>query len=321
MIVVTGGAGFIGSCLLYELNIRGRDDIIVVDEADKSRNFPNLINKKFVQFIEKNAFLGLIEQRKLPKDIEVIFHIGACSSTTLNDKEYFMKNNFEYSKVLAEFSLQNNIRFIYASSAATYGDGSLGFSDDNLTTLKLKPLNYYGLSKQLFDLWILEQNLDNKFVGLKYFNVFGPNEYHKGDMRSLVCKSFEKIVEEKKIRLFKSSKPEYKNGEQKRDFIYVLDAVRATLFFWENPKASGIYNIGTGKPRSWNDLANALFRALEIKPCIEYFDMPVFMRDKYQYFTQAKLSKLKEAGFSPKFMSLEDAIKDYVKFLKNKSYL
>jgi len=321
MIILTGAAGFIGSCLLHDLNKRGLEDIIIVDEAEYSKNCPNLKNKKFSQFIEKNAFLELVKQNKLRDDIEVIFHIGACSSTTLSDRNYFLANNLEYSKTLAQFSAKRNIRFIYASSAATYGDGSLGFSDDNNTAHKLKPLNFYGESKHLFDLWVIDKGLDKSMAGLKYFNVFGPNEYHKGDMMSLVCKSFDRVVKEKKMRLFKSYNPKFKDGEQKRDFIYCLDAVRATLFFWDNPKVSGIYNIGTGKARSWNDLANALFAALGMPPTIEYFEMPLNLRDKYQYFTQADTAKLKKSGFDCKFFSLEESIADYVKYLKNKSYL
>jgi ADP-L-glycero-D-manno-heptose 6-epimerase len=321
MIIVTGAAGFIGSCLLHELNKRKNYDILLVDEADKNKGWLNLANKKYRQFVEKNAFLDLVKERKLTPPIEVIFHLGACSSTTLDSKDYFLKNNLEYSKALAEFALEKKVRFIYASSAATYGDGSKGFSDDNKVSLTLKPLNYYGLSKQLFDLWVLENGFDKRLVGLKYFNVFGPNEYHKADMRSLVCKSFEQVVKEKKMRLFKSYKKEYKDGEQKRDFIYWSDAVRTTLFFWDNPRINGIFNVGTGNARSWNHLALALFAALNIKPNIEYFDMPEYLRDKYQYFTQADIAKLSTCGFDCKFMSLEDAVKDYVSFLKNKTYL
>lgn len=321
MIIVTGAAGFIGSCLLYELNKRGCDDIIIVDEADKLKDSRNLAGKRYVKSIEKNAFLELAKKRNLKEPIEVIFHLGACSSTTLDDQDYFMANNLEYSKALADFAREKRARFIYASSAATYGDGAKSFSDENQVTLTLKPLNYYGLSKHLFDLWILKQGLDKEMVGLKYFNVFGPNEYHKADMRSLVCKSFENVVKEKKMRLFKSYRKEYKDGEQKRDFIYWFDAVRSTLFFWDNPKINGIYNVGTGQARSWNDLAFALFAALQIKPNIEYFQMPEPLREKYQYFTQADLNKLKRSGFDCKFMSLEDSVKDYVKFLKSKAYL
>ncbi|MBU2540833.1 MAG: ADP-glyceromanno-heptose 6-epimerase [Candidatus Omnitrophica bacterium] len=321
MIVLTGGAGFIGSCILSELNKRGYTDIIVVDELEKSRDFPNLANKKFSSFFDKDTFLELIRKDKLESNIDVIFHIGACSSTTLDDKDYFMKNNFEYSKSMAEYAVDKNIRFIYASSGATYGDGLSGFSDLDQATLKLKPLNLYGLSKHLFDLWVLNKGLAKRIIGLKYFNVFGPNEYHKADMMSLICKSFDKVVKEKKMRLFKSYKEEYKDGQQKRDFIYVKDAVRATLFFWDNPNIGGIFNIGTGTARTWNDLAQALFKALNIDASIEYIEMPQDLRDKYQYFTQAETGKLKRSGFDCRFMSLEQAVKDYVGYLKNKSYL
>lgn len=321
MIVVTGGAGFIGSCLLWRLNKEGIRNIIVVDEPITSEKERNLEEKKFSFFVEKNNFLSLVTSNKLGKKVDAIFHLGACTSTTLTDMEYFIKNNVEYSKKLAEYSIANNIRFIYASSAATYGDGSQGFSDKDEITLKLKPLNPYGYSKHLFDLWVMNTGLIKNVVGLKYFNVFGPNEYHKQDMMSVVAKSFDEVVKNKKIRLFKSHRMEYKDGEQKRDFIYVKDAVDATYYFFENRDKNGIYNIGTGKARTWNDLAKVLFSALGIEPNIEYFDMPENIRDKYQYFTQADISKLRQTGYAKKIYELEDAVKEYVGFLKEKTYL
>ena len=321
MIILTGGAGFIGSCLLWRLNKEGLNDIIVVDEPITPEKKPNLNGKKFTDFIDKDTFLSLVSSDKLGRKIDAIFHLGACSSTTLSDAEYFMKNNTEYSKKLAEYSIDKKIRFIYASSGATFGDGSEGFSDRDEDTLKLKPLNYYGNSKHLFDLWVIKNRLVDKIIGLKYFNVFGPNEYHKEDMRSVIAKSFGEIVKNKKIRLFKSHKKEYKDGEQKRDFMYVKDAVDATYFFFENRGKGGIYNIGTGIARTWNDLAKAIFHALDIKPDIEYFDMPESLRDKYQYFTQADISKLRRADYNKDFFSLEDGVKEYAGFLKEKKYL
>jgi ADP-L-glycero-D-manno-heptose 6-epimerase len=321
MIILTGGAGFIGSCLLWKLNKEGINDVIVVDEPVTPDKKPNLDGKKFDSYLNKDRFLSLVTSDKLGKKIDTIFHLGACTSTTLIDMDYFIKNNVEYSKKLARYSIANDIRFIYASSGATYGDGSQGFSDKDENTKKLKPLNPYGYSKHLFDLWVIEGGLADRVAGLKYFNVFGPNEYHKEDMRSVPAKSFDKVVRDKKIKLFKSHKKGYKDGEQKRDFIYVKDAVEATYFFYENRDKNGIYNIGTGVARSWNDLAKALFNALGMAPNIEYFDMPENLRNKYQYFTEADISKLKNAGYKKDFTPLEDGIKEYSDFLKKKAYL
>lgn len=321
MIILTGGTGFIGSCLLRKLNKEGISDILVVDEPITPEKQRNLDGKKFSSFIDKDNFLCLLASDKLGKKADAIFHLGACTSTTLMDTDYFMKNNVQYSKKLAEYSIAKNIRFIYASSGATYGDGSHGFSDRDENTLKLKPLNPYGYSKHLFDLWVINSGASEEVVGLKYFNVFGPNEYHKKEMRSVAAKSFNEIVKNKKIRLFKSHRKEYPDGGQKRDFIYVRDAVEATYFFFENRDKNGIYNIGTGEARTWNDLAKALFDALGIELNIEYFDMPEGLRDKYQYLTQADISKLRQAGYSKDFMSLEDAVKEYVGFLKEGAYL
>ena len=321
MIILTGGAGFIGSCLLWKLNKEGVDKIIVVDERLTPEKERNLAGKKYADFIDKEKFLSLISSNKLGKDIDAIFHLGACTSTTLTDMDYFIKNNVEYSKKLVQYSISKDIRFIYASSAATYGDGSQGFNDEDESTLKLKPLNPYGYSKHLFDVWAINSGLVKNIVGLKYFNVFGPNEYHKEDMRSVLAKSFDKVVETKKMRLFRSHTDDYKDGEQKRDFIYVKDAVEATYFFFEDRDKNGIYNVGTGIARTWNDLANAVFSALNMKPHIEYFDMPENLRDKYQYYTQADMSKLRRAGYNRDLFSLEEGVKDYVGFLKKKTSL
>jgi len=321
MVILTGGAGFIGSCLLWKLNKEGLNDVIIVDEPLTPEKERNLKGKKFDSFLDKDKFLPLVTSDKLGKKLDAIFHLGACTSTTLTDMEYFIKNNVEYSKKLAEYAIANNIRFIYASSGATYGDGSCGFSDEDENTLRLKPLNPYGYSKHLFDTWLINSGFVNNVAGLKYFNVFGPNEYHKKDMMSVVAKSFDEVVKNRRIRLFKSHKENYRDGEQKRDFIYVKDAVEAAYYFFENRDKTGIYNIGTGKARTWNDLAGAIFSALGMKPNIEYYDMPESLRDKYQYFTQADVSKLRQAGYTKKFYELEDAVKEYVGFLKEKKYL
>jgi len=248
--------------------------------------------------------------------------MGACSDTTEQDASYMIRNNYDFSKLLANWAAGQGQRFIYASSAATYGDGSQGFSDDEAELDKLQPLNIYGYSKQMFDLWARRASLLKRIVGLKYFNVFGPNEYHKGEMRSFVVKAFEQINTAGKVGLFKSHRPDYADGEQKRDFLYIKDAVDMTLFFLDNRKISGIFNIGTGAARTWNDLAKATFAAMNKEPNIEYIPMPDKLRDKYQYFTQADIAKLRTAGYKKEPTSLEDAIKDYVQnYLMKDEYL
>ena len=321
MIIVTGAAGFIGSCLLWKLNKEGISDIIIVDEDITPEKKPNIEKKKYKDFIEKEKFLSLITSDKMGKKVDAIFHLGACSSTTVTDEAYLRKNNVEYSQKIAGYAVKKKARFIYASSAATYGAGENGYSDEDANTYKLRPLNAYGRSKQEFDLWVLKKGLGDTIAGLKYFNVFGPNEYHKGEMRSVIAKSFEEVVKTKKMRLFKSHKKEYEDGEQKRDFIYVKDAVGATYYFLEARDKNGIYNVGTGRARSWNGLAKALFKALGEPARIEYFDMPENLRDRYQYFTEADTAKLRRAGYKKDFMSLEESVKEYVGFLKSKTYL
>jgi len=321
MIIVTGGAGFIGSALIAALNKRGITDILVVDEHGKDE-CKNLVNLSFADYAEKNDFLKTVVEKKNSTDIESVFHIGACSDTTETDTEYLRKNNYQYSKVLAEWATDTGIRFIYASSAATYGDGSKGFSDDEGKIHELKPLNMYGHSKQLFDLWAQRKGLFKKIVGLKYFNVFGPNEYHKADMRSFVLKAFEQINDKGKVGLFKSHNPRYADGEYLRDFIYVKDAVDMTLFFYDNLQVTGLFNIGTGKARTWNDMVRAVFDAMNREAEIEYIEMPASIRNQYQYFTKADITKLKQAGYNKQTTPLEDAIKDYVQnYLQKKDYL
>ena len=320
MIVLTGAAGFIGSCFLWKLNQEGIKDIICVDHLATSEKWKNLVKKDFRDYIEKDDFLNLIEEDKI-SGITHIVHMGACSSTTFTDASYFIKNNYEYSKKLALYAAKNKIPFIYASSAATYGDGALGYDDKHETVKDLSPLNMYGYSKQLFDLWVLRNKYEQLFTGIKFFNVFGPNEYHKGEMMSVICKRFNDVRQEGIVRLFKSYKDGYADGQQKRDFIYIKDAVEVMYFFFKNRKKTGIYNLGTGKARSWNDLANAMFAALNKKPNIEYTEMPENLRQKYQYFTEAKMDKVRNAGCNHKFNSLEESIKDYTKYLSENSYL
>ncbi|MFH1074847.1 MAG: ADP-glyceromanno-heptose 6-epimerase [Candidatus Firestonebacteria bacterium] len=315
-IIVTGAAGFIGSCIIRKLNDEGINNILAVDQSDNPMKWKNLEGKKIEDYADKDELVSL-----LPKyGPDAIIHMGACSSTMQMDVKFLRKNNFEYSKTLAEYSLKNKVPFLYASSAATYGDGSSGYSDEDKSTLIQKPLNPYGKSKQMFDLWLLKNKLQNKVTGFKFFNVFGPNEYHKAGMMSLMCKAYAGVVAGKPMRLFKSYKAGYADGEQMRDFIYVKDAVDIVYYFLTHPKKRGIFNVGTGKARSWNDVAKALFSAAGKKPKIKYIEMPMIIRDKYQYFTEADMTKLRRAGCKHKFLSHESAIKDYAKYLKNKSY-
>ena len=322
MIVVTGGAGFIGSAIIWRLNELGENKIIVVDELGTDEKWKNLVPLNFDDFVHKDDFISMIIDREVPFKIDSIIHMGANSSTTEKDADHLFSNNYLYTQELAKYCMENSIRFIYASSAATYGDGSLGFDDDDTKLEALRPLNMYGYSKQLFDLWAKKNGAFDIIVGLKYFNVFGPNEYHKGDMRSVVHKAFEQIRDSGKVRLFKSLDPRYKDGEQLRDFIYIKDAVEMTLFFLDKPKTSGLFNIGTGTAGTWNDLVSAIFKSLNKRINIEYIDLPEHLRDKYQYFTEANIVKLKKAGFNVPVTSLEDGVADYVKnYLLGKQYL
>ncbi|MFB6346099.1 MAG: ADP-glyceromanno-heptose 6-epimerase [bacterium] len=312
MIVVTGGAGFIGSALVWELNRRGHEDILVVDRLYESDKWKNLRRIDFLDYLDKQDFLEAVKDDRLEYSPDVVFHLGASSSTTETDLDYLMKNNYGYTRELAKWCLENGSRFIYASSAATYGDGSNGYSDDHENISRLSPLNPYGFSKQRFDEYAHRKGWLSDIVGLKYFNVYGPNEYHKGNMRSVVNKSYPQARDEGTIRLFKSHVSEYEHGQQKRDFLYVKDAVKMTLFFMENPEVNGIYNIGTGTARTFDDLAKSIFDALDKPVDIEYFDMPEDIRPNYQYYTQADLTKLRNAGFTDELHTLEEGIKDYV---------
>lgn len=313
MIVVTGGAGFIGSCLVRSLNEKGIEEILVVDNLKSGEKWKNLVGKKISDLITKEEFFDILvtEEDYFQGGIEAVFHMGACSSTTEKDADYLMKNNFLYSKVLAEYCLDNEIRFIYASSAATYGKGEKGYDDNELHDLR--PLNGYGFSKYLFDLWVYQNNLLDKVTGFKFFNVFGPNEYHKGDMASMVYKAYNQVTETGSVSLFRSNDEKYADGGQMRDFIYVNDVCEVMFKAFEEPSLNGIYNLGTGKARSWNDLINAVFDAVGRERKINYIDMPERLKTQYQNFTEADMKKLAQAGIAHDFMPLEDAVSDYVK--------
>lgn len=312
MYIITGGAGFIGSALVWELNRKGIYDIIVVDNHANTEKWKNLVGKRFTNYYHKSVFLDLLHKGTL-KNIDGIVHLGACSSTTERDADYLMENNLHYSMDLCTYALEHGIRFLNASSAATYGDGSQGFDDDIDTIYKLKPLNMYGLSKQLFDLWTLEHGYQHSIASFKFFNVYGPNEYHKEDMRSVVLKTFLDIMAGKSSKLFKSYKAEYKDGEQMRDFIYIKDIVYILYTFLSQPTWNGIFNIGTGVARTWNDLIHAVYVALGKECRIEYIDMPQHLKEKYQYYTKADTThfmRVTKNTFS--FTSLEDGVTDYV---------
>jgi ADP-L-glycero-D-manno-heptose 6-epimerase len=313
MIIVTGGAGFIGSALVWRLNQKGERDILIVDHLDETEKWKNLVPLRFSDYLDRDAFLEKMENGAFGNRIRAILHLGACSSTTETDAAFLMENNYRYTVRLAVWQERHpNCRFIYASSAATYGDGAQGYGDDEADLHTLRPMNMYGYSKHMFDLYALGRGWLDRIAGLKYFNVFGPNEDHKGDMRSVVNKAYPDVRGLGRMRLFQSHRPDYGDGEQVRDFIYVKDAVEMTLFFLENRSANGLFNIGTGRARSWNDLARAMFDALGLEPEIEYIPMPESLRDKYQYHTCADTAKLRAAGCSHRCVTLEEAVSDYV---------
>ena len=311
-VIVTGGAGFIASVLVWELNRRGCTDIVVADYQPPQKKQGNLAGLQFTDYVDPSDLPGWLASGSLGK-LDFIFHLGACSSTTETNEKYLRANNYEYSRKLAEWALQQGVRFVYASSAATYGDGSAGMDDMDMSRLeRLRPLNLYGQSKQWMDLHAWKHGWLDKIIGLKYFNVFGPNENHKGDMRSVVCKSYAQALDSGVIHLFKSYRPEFGDGEQRRDFLYVKDAVAMTLHLAANPAANGIFNIGSGKMHTWNQLARAVFAALGREARIEYVEMPETIRDKYQYSTQADIRKLLSTGYAQPITSLENAVQDYV---------
>ncbi len=319
LIIITGAAGFIGSAIAWRLNQDGRDNLLLVDQLGGGSKWRNLVPLGYWDYMEKMEFLAAVQSGKFNEvEIESIIHMGACSSTTQMDASYLEKNNFEYTKILAAFCLERPkpIRFIYASSAATYGDGKQGYRDDQALLSSLRPLNAYGFSKHMFDLWAQKRGYLDQIVGLKFFNVYGPNEYHKNDMCSMALKAFEQIQQTGRVRLFKSHRTDYGDGEQLRDFIYVKDAVDMALHFLDPKVPGGIYNLGTGQTRSWLDMARTLFHAMGKEPKVDFIPMPELIRDKYQYHTRAEISKLRAVGYSNPIRTLEEGIADYVTYLE-----
>lgn len=310
MYIVTGGAGFIGSCVVRTLNDAGIEDIVIVDNIASTDKWMNMRNKKYLRYVHKSQLLAELSTFE---NVQAIIHMGACSSTTEKDFDYLWNNNFEFTKALWNYCAEKQTSFIYASSAATYGDGEQGF-DDRMDIDLLRPLNGYGYSKQLFDQWVKHQATvyPKQYVGLKFFNVYGPNEYYKGSMASMIFHGFNQIKKDGEIRLFKSCNLKYEDGGQLRDFIYVKDICSVIKWFLDNPKKNGLYNLGTGRAQSFRDLAVATFHALDLEPNIRYIEMPGHLKNKYQYYTKAEMSKLKEAGYDMPFADLEEGAKDYV---------
>jgi ADP-L-glycero-D-manno-heptose 6-epimerase len=314
-VLVTGGAGFIGSACVWALNRQGIESIVVADRLGTDGKWRNLVPLRFADYVDADDLLPRLESGALG-EFDFILHLGACSSTTERDATYLMRNNFEYTKLLAHWALAREARFVYASSAATYGDGTEGMSDAEQSPAalsRLRPLNGYGYSKHLFDQYAARAGLLDRIVGLKYFNVFGPNEAHKGDMRSLVDKAYGQISATGSIQLFRSHRPDYADGEQQRDFCYVKDAVAMTLHLAASSGASGLYNVGSGVAHTWLDLARALFGAMGREERIDFIDMPESIRDKYQYYTCAEVARVRGAGYTAPMTPLADAVGDYVR--------
>ena len=311
--LVTGGAGFLGSSLVWALNQRGHDAILVADILDRSEKWRNLVPLRFHDYLESDALLRLVERGAL-QDVRTVIHLGACSSTTETDAGYLIRNNVEYTRTLADWAIGRDIRFVYASSAATYGalEGELS---EQIDLHALRPLNMYGYSKQLFDLHAARRGYLDRIAGLKYFNVFGPNEYHKGDMRSMVHKAFEQIAATGTVRLFKSDRPEFADGEQRRDFLYVGDAVDMTIHVADQPKLNGLINVGSGHAHTWLELIGAVFAAMGRPASIEFIDMPEALRGKYQYFTRAAMDRMKAGGYAAPPTPLADAVAECVRYL------
>lgn len=321
MIVITGAAGFIGSCLVSHLNADGADNLLLVDDFSIKAKQPNLHSKRYISCVHRDDFFHWLEENG--QKVSFIFHLGARTDTTEFNKSIFNELNFNYSKKIFDYCIQFQIPMIYASSAATYGDGKLGYSDNISVTDRLKPLNPYGESKNEFDKYVFHsENQPPYWAGMKFFNVFGPNEYHKGRMASVVFHAYHQVISSGKIRLFRSNSPDFMDGEQMRDFIYVKDVVRILKYFMDHRPSGGIFNIGTGLARTYNELARSVFQSLEIRENIEYFDMPVDIRDKYQNVTLADIHKLRSEGYQAPFYSLENAIHEYVKnFLSAGKYM
>ncbi len=314
MIILTGGAGFIGSAMLWELNRNAIDDVLIVDDLGLASEgkWLNLRALRYADFVHKDDLSVLLQHGQLP-NIEAVIHMGAISSTTEEDASLLMRNNYEYSKMLASWCACKGVRFIYASSAATFGDGSAGYADGTEPLDRLRPLNMYGYSKHLFDRWAHRNGILEKAAGLKFYNVYGPNEYHKEEMTSVVFKAFNQIRERGTVKLFKSHRSDFANGEQMRDFVYVKDCTRIMRWLLETPSAAGLFNVGTGQARSFKDLVSAAFTAMDRPVSIEYIDMPETIREKYQYYTCAKCDKLRQAGFTEPMTPIEEGVRDYVR--------
>jgi ADP-L-glycero-D-manno-heptose 6-epimerase len=313
--VVTGGAGFIGSNLIAALNRQGEEDIIVVDRLGHSTKWTNLVPLRFADYVEAEDYIARLDERPDAFGaVQTTFHLGACSATTESDATYLVHNNFEYTKRLARHALERSSRFVYASSGATYGARERGLSE-SIPLGELRPLNMYGYSKAMFDAYAQRNGWFDRIVGLKFFNVFGPGEAHKGDMRSVVHKAFGEIAATGKVKLFKSYRPEYPDGGQQRDFVYVDDAVKMTLHLAALPTACGLYNIGTGEAHTWVELVTPIFRTLGVPVAIEFVEMPEKIRDKYQYYTCADLDRLRDTGYREPITPLADAVSQYTRLL------
>ncbi len=313
-ILVTGGAGFIGSALVWALNQRGHTDIVITDLLGSDEKWRNLVPLKFSDYVEAGEFRSrLAAGADAFGRFSTVFHLGACSATTERNASYLIDNNFAYTKELAAWALARDARFVYASSAATYGDGTAGMDDRDPRLERLRPLNMYGYSKHLFDVYAQRQGFLSRIAGVKYFNVFGPNEDHKADMRSLVHKAFQQIQTTGRVGLFKSHHPDYRDGEQRRDFLYVKDAVEMTLHLADAARdAGGLFNLGSGEANTWLTLAQAIFAALGRPPAIDFIDMPEALRGKYQYYTKADIGKLRSTGYARPMTALTESVRDYV---------
>ena len=312
MYIVTGGAGFIGSAMVWKLNQMGVDDVWIIDDLGAGNKWKNLRGLKFYEIYSPAEFAARLSDEGMPDDAEAVIHLGACSSTTEPDADFLLRNNYQFSRMLAEITLDEEIRLLCASSGATYGGGEFGYEDSTDNLYRLRPLNMYGHSKLMFDIWAHESGSLEELASLRFFNVYGPNEYHKGDMASMVFKSFNRVMSDGKLSLFKSHRPEFADGEQLRDFVYVKDIVDAMWWLLEHPEANGIFNMGTGVEETWNDLARAVFAAVGKEPDIEYVDMPDNIRNQYQYRTKADIARLRRAGYQGEFRPVREGVRDYV---------
>ncbi|MCP4717331.1 MAG: ADP-glyceromanno-heptose 6-epimerase [Deltaproteobacteria bacterium] len=313
MILITGAAGFIGSAVACALNRQGRTDLILCDGFGSHDKWKNVAGLRFKRFVQREGLFAFLCEDALAQEITSVIHLGACSATTESDMDFLLDNNVDFSIELCRWAMERQVRFVYASSAAVYGDGSLGFSDADTVTPQLRPLNKYGFSKWLFDMWVLENGYRDKVAGIRYFNVFGPNEYHKGPMASVVFHTCPQAQQEGRVKLFESHRSDFAHGRQVRDFIYIDEAVDITLFLLDTPAACGIFNAGTGRPHSFNDLAEGVFAGLEKAPVIEYFPMPEELRGRYQYYTCADMRRIRDAGYPEQPDRFKEHVARYVK--------